>query len=374
MAISDLQLSLLAIGAAGVVGVFAYNKWQERKHRSHAERVFGSDHADVLIETPVPSAASQRPVASEERERIEPRLNDALVDESPAPESWGAVSDQPVAAEPPLNDIDPRVDCLVRLDAAEAVAGNDFWTLQHSVFELIDKPLRWFALDTARREWRVLDAHTAGSFQHFQAALQMADRRGPLSGGELVSFYEGLQKLCDRFLAVVEYPQREQIAQAATELDAFCAGVDAQIGVHLVPTEEAFSGSKLKALIEPAGLALQGDGHYHAEDGEGYTLFTLSNVEPGGFAVEEMAQLQTRGLTFTLDVPRVVDGVAAFDRMIALAIRLAQNLGGRIVDDNGVSLTEPALIKIRDTVATLQRQMLEHELAAGSATALRLFD
>ena len=50
MAISELQWSLIALGVAGVGGVFAYNKWQERKHRAHAERVFRQDHPDVLID------------------------------------------------------------------------------------------------------------------------------------------------------------------------------------------------------------------------------------------------------------------------------------------------------------------------------------
>ena len=39
---SDLQLSLIGLGIALVGGVFAYNKWQERKHRKLAERVFRS--------------------------------------------------------------------------------------------------------------------------------------------------------------------------------------------------------------------------------------------------------------------------------------------------------------------------------------------
>ena len=46
---SDLQLSLIGLGVALVGGVFAYNKWQERKHRKLAERVFRADHPDVLL-------------------------------------------------------------------------------------------------------------------------------------------------------------------------------------------------------------------------------------------------------------------------------------------------------------------------------------
>ena len=371
MPISDLQIALIALGAAGVAGVFGYNKWQERKHRTHAERVFRKDHPDVLIEPPgersAPSPAEVAPAPDlTPAERIEPVIGDAPVEEAPP-------LDQ-ADDDATLSDIDPRIDCIVRFEAAEPVSANEFWSAQRHAFELIDKPIRWFAREPSRGgAWRELDAHNAGRFQQFCCALQIADRRGPLSGGEMVSFFEGLQKLGDRFLAVVDYPQRETVLSDANAVDAFCAGVDAQIAVHVVAAQVPFAGSKLCGIVEAAGLQLRGDGQFHAEDGEGRTLFTVGNLEAALFAAEEMANLQTHGVTLTVDVPRVGEGVHAFDRMIGLALRLANSLNGEIVDDNRAQLSEPALLKIRQTVEQLQQQMAQHDIAAGSATALRLF-
>ena len=45
---SDLQLSLLGLGAVLVVGVWVYNKLQERKYRQAAEKVFRGEQADLL--------------------------------------------------------------------------------------------------------------------------------------------------------------------------------------------------------------------------------------------------------------------------------------------------------------------------------------
>ena len=369
MPISDLQLALIALGASGVVGVFAYNKWQERKHQAHAERVFRKDHPDVLIEppaerpAPAPAQVERAPDVTP-AERIEPLIGEAPAEQAPP------VDD---ADDATLPDIDPRIDCIVRLEAAEPVSGNEFWSAQRHAFELIDKPVRWFALEAPLGAWRELDAHNAGRFQQFCCALQIADRRGPLSGGELVSFLEGLQKLGDRFLAVVDYPQRETVLSDANAVDAFCAGVDAQIAVHVVASQTPFAGSKLAAIVEAAGLQLRGDGQFHAEDGEGRTLFTVGNLEAALFAAAEMANQQTHGVTLTVDVPRVAEGVHAFDRMVALALRLADSLNGEIVDDNRASLSEPALLKIRQTVVQFQQQMAQQGVPAGSATALRLF-
>ena len=46
---SELQLGLLAIGAAVVAGVFFYNKWQERRYRREVQAGFTSRHDDVLM-------------------------------------------------------------------------------------------------------------------------------------------------------------------------------------------------------------------------------------------------------------------------------------------------------------------------------------
>ncbi|HMV53021.1 MAG TPA: cell division protein ZipA C-terminal FtsZ-binding domain-containing protein [Rhodocyclaceae bacterium] len=370
MAISELQWSLIALGVAGVGGVFAYNKWQERKHRAHAERVFRQDHPDVLIDQ---GAERREPlVESDSTGETEGRIEPVIGDMPPA-EPAIAQESAAEAGHAGLPDIDPRIDCLVRFEAAEPVTGNDFWSAQRHAFELIDKPVRWFALDGSQGGWRVLDAHAAGRFQQFCCTLQIADRRGPLSGGEMVSFFEGLQQLGDKFLAVIDYPQRETVLADANQLDAFCAGVDAQIAVHVVASQSPFPGAKLAELAEHAGLQLRGDGQFHAEDGGGHTLFTLGNLEAALFASGEFDGLQTHGVTLTVDVPRVADGVAAFDRMIALGLRLANNLGGELVDDNRSRLAEPALLKIRDTIAQFQQQMAQQGIAAGSPTALRLF-
>lgn len=47
---SELQLGLIALGSIAVVGVLAYNTWQERKHRKLAEQMLAHGHADVLLD------------------------------------------------------------------------------------------------------------------------------------------------------------------------------------------------------------------------------------------------------------------------------------------------------------------------------------
>ena len=46
---TELQMGLIGLGATAVVGVLAYNKWQEYRHRKLAEAVLRPQHDDVLL-------------------------------------------------------------------------------------------------------------------------------------------------------------------------------------------------------------------------------------------------------------------------------------------------------------------------------------
>jgi hypothetical protein len=57
---TELQFGLLGLGAVAVIGVAAYNTWQEYKHRKLAQHVLDVEHEDVLL-TPADSAEPAEP-------------------------------------------------------------------------------------------------------------------------------------------------------------------------------------------------------------------------------------------------------------------------------------------------------------------------
>ena len=63
-----------------------------------------------------------------------------------------------------------------------------------------------------------------------------------------------------------------------------------------------------------------------------------------------------------------------FERMLAEGVAVAESMQGRIVDDNGVNLTENAVIAIRQHLDGLYSRLEQSGIAAGSATAARLFN
>ncbi|MCB1957403.1 MAG: cell division protein ZipA C-terminal FtsZ-binding domain-containing protein [Rhodocyclaceae bacterium] len=360
MAVSELQMGLIAAGVAAVVGVVAYNKWQESRHRRRAEKAFGADQPDVLLEPGL----------------REPGIGEAPRGDDVPPEAAQPVRDKmPGRASPGWpRDASELADCVVRIESIEALAAARMWSAAAESMGDVGKPLRWFGFDDASNQWIEIDKDSSSAHHWFAAVLQLVDRRGPVGDPELVRFFHGLQRVADQFLAVpADLPPRNEILARAQELDSFCASVDVQIGLNVVAREEAFPGTKIRALAESQGWVLQEDGAYLAADADGQTLFAMSNLDGGPFTPSDMKSMQTRGMTLLLDVPRTRNGLDAFERMLGSARQLADTLQGAVVDDNNAPFGDGEAQVIRGQIEHFQGRMSTRGLAPGGDVAQRLF-
>ena len=116
---TELQMGLIGFGAIIVLGVLAYNKWQESKHRKIADRMRTGLHADALLDESAAStvdggaeadatalfdtfsvsAHTAPPISRASSERIEPVLSVDLPDDRGIAEAL-----REIAAETPLNE------------------------------------------------------------------------------------------------------------------------------------------------------------------------------------------------------------------------------------------------------------------------------
>ena len=102
MALSEFQIALIGAGA-GVVGlVWAYNLWQERKHRQAADRLFKGDQDDVLLKDTNERLADDV-VTPAQNERTEPVLVEPTIHErvEPTIPQEPPEFEEPVIATPP---------------------------------------------------------------------------------------------------------------------------------------------------------------------------------------------------------------------------------------------------------------------------------
>ncbi len=354
---SELQLGLLAIGGVLVAGVFFYNKWQELKHRREAEASFSSRYEDVLMRS-AGEAQTGTPAASGTASdgRIEPGF-------SPA----GATGEGALARESTFSKI---LDLVVPIEAAQEVFGSAVLEAAATALADCSKPVIWEGFDEARAHWEVLRAD--GRYCMLRAGLQLVDRRGSAHAGDLIAFEAGVQQAAAAAGALATMPESAQALARAAELDSFCSDVDIQIALNVVSKNMAFTGTKMRALAEAAGLTLDDrDGRFVRRDGSGQVLYTLVNLEPIPFRSDSMKSLTTHGITLELDVPRAPRGT--FESLRKLAGGLARALEATIVDDNRQPLGSAAFEQIHGQLQAIYKSMEARGISAGSVLALRLF-
>lgn len=405
---TELQMGLIGLGAAAVIGVFGYNKWQESRHRKLAESLLKPAHEDVLLGGAAKEAPKARPVQRSEpeiatrkepvhHERVEPGMvaiesaADADFETAdvevasahePMPEPSEAappsifakaVEAELPAPELPPEILDPRIEFIVAMELVDPVSVQQVLHSQREVLQRLSKPVHWAGYNELTREWVRLQADNNFDVWRLRIGLQLANRLGPVSDGDLVVFTGAMQALADELMAVAEMPSI-RVRDQAVEIDRFSAEVDLEIGVNLVSKGSPFAGTKIRALAEAAGMVLGLDGLFTRYDDDGRPQFFLQNFETSQFSPETIRTMTTHGLTFLLDVPRVDHGERVFTQMVELAKRFSESLQGMLVDDNRQPLNDPQLDHIRrEFIAKPQARMADYQLPAGSAQALRLF-
>lgn len=384
---NELQIALIALGVALVVAVWLYNLRQERKQRARAEQMLPKVAPDVLMtgreEAPAPAVTPavapivhrEPTLAPPEAAAAAPSVDLPLAEATPA-EMDLLLDDMETESQPvmpiPAEWSDGQVDCLLRIEFLKPVAVTALWAEHAAWSGRIDKPIQWLGLDAQSGRWRSLLPQDPGAVVQLAAALQLVDRKGAVGAIALSAFIDGLHRLAQRFAGLVELPPPAPLLDRARDLDAFCAAVDLQLALHVLPLAGELAGARLKPLLDAAGLRLEGE-RFVATDADGAATFALSCQTATSFPLERLDTLSLSGLTFSLDVPRVANGAAAFEHMIGCAQQCAEALGGQLADAHRKPLAAATIAAIRSRIDELQGRMAAHGIPAGSVRALRLF-
>ena len=359
---SDLQSSLLVIGAVVIAGVYLYNWVQERGLQRRMQQAFGESHDDALLKAGVESVLADG--------RLEPQLvpQEPMAGEGAraqgAPRDPGAVHG---------GELDPALDFVAEIDADSPISDSVVSELLSKIASC-GKPVHVAGLDTRNEAWEDVVRGKGGRYARLRLALQLVNRAGVVNPAQLATFCDAVRACADKIPAAVACPDTHAALKTARDLDAFCAEVDVAVGVNVIaPDGSTFPGTAIRAAAEASGFKLEPDGVFHCRNDRHQTLFTLDNHEPAPFLPESIKGLTTSGITLLLDVPRVADGAEVLDRMIGIANSLTAALSGRLVDDNRTVLTEAGIARIKDQVRSIHAAMAGRSIPAGSARALRLF-
>jgi FtsZ-interacting cell division protein ZipA len=356
---SDLQLSLLVIGAVVVGAVYLYNWVQERSLHRRLQQAFGNAHADVLLKAGRESALGEG--------RVEPQLAPPEAERGRDAETGAS------AAAPAAAGFDALLDYVAEINGSNEITDVLIGELSSKIASC-GKPARITGFEPRSGSWEEVARGAGGRYTRLRLGLQLVNRAGAVNPAQLATFCDAVRQCADRVPAEAVCPDTQAALKGARELDAFCANVDVAIGVNVIAHEgAAFAGTRIRALAESAGFKLEPDGIFHFRDEHRQTLFTLDNHEPAPFLPESIKGISTRGVTLLLDVPRVAHGIEALELMFRIATGLATGLGGRVVDDNRALLSEAGAARIKEQLRSIHAAMAKQGVPAGGARALRLF-
>jgi FtsZ-interacting cell division protein ZipA len=359
---TDFQLALAGVAVVAVVLVIVYNRWQESKYRKRAERMFATDHHDVLIDS---------------GERVEPSLG-----ELPRGLEELDGTDSPVVSAP----IVPRsaesqsapalnadVDSIALILADKPISPDQYHPAIAQSMQL-HPGILWEGL--ASGLWQPVEAADDSHYRELRAGIQLASRDGPIDQATLQVFDEMVARFASEVNAVSQREALDAALKRAQMLDNFCADTDIEIAVNLVgKSGVTFAVTKVRGLAEAQGMTQADSGEFVMKDELGRVLFTLRNMDPAqppGIG-KQGANTYLTGLSFALDVPRVHNPARAFERMFNLALTFADVLQGEVVDDNKKQLTANGRKVIADTIAGIADRMVSIGVSPGGTIALRLY-
>lgn len=386
MRLSTLQIGLIVAGVLLVIGVLVYNALVERRIRRKIASTFDREGrpaaADMSRVEPSLRGAGSAPTSAQ-RASIVPDDDafaipmdavETLPDPGPptiAPTPKSAMADAlpPVGMQP---QPDPEIESVATLQPARPVGAA---ALAAGLHARLGKPLRWFGRRDGDAAWQRIATDTTGEFSEVAACLLLADRNGAASRAQLETFQRVIAELAPTLPAAWTAAPVEDEAARAEELDRLCAELDMQIGLTIQrPDGSGIPGTKLRGVAEAAGFRLAPSGRFECvHEDTGGVLYTLQGTRGEAFTLDTLRVATIPGVVLVLDVPRVPDPAKTFDQLKLAARRMAQTLGGELVDDNGRPLGDDKLASIRREVAHAAELLDRARIEPGSPRAHKLF-
>uniref|UniRef100_UPI003341A97E cell division protein ZipA C-terminal FtsZ-binding domain-containing protein n=1 Tax=Castellaniella defragrans TaxID=75697 RepID=UPI003341A97E len=331
---SDLQILLISIGLALIVAVVLYNWWQDWRVRRSMRTRFPEGERDPLMQ----DAPARR-----------------------EPGMWSGEHPAPADEGDDAAEADAVCEAVIDIAFGHPVPGETLGGALQSVARVGRKPVRIFAeTDGGRHRSRLRGDE---NYVSMQLAVVLANRSGPLTDIEWSHLWTLAQSLAERFDGVIEGPEQDAVLERARELDACCAGMDAQVGL-ILQLNQATGRQAIAEAATGVGFLPYGE-HWAWMAENGLPRFVLQ--------LEEASDQPYDRVDLVLDVPNSVPDDQAFSRMMAVGHDLAARLGASLLDDQGRLLSDSAAPAIDRQISGLYDQLDKAGFLAGTERAARVF-
>ncbi|SUA35741.1 ZipA, C-terminal FtsZ-binding domain [Neisseria zoodegmatis] len=420
---NETILIIIVLALVIILGVIAYNMYQENQYRQQVRRQFGHSDKDALLGSKtdfVRDGKSQDQTGVPLRPVRQKDISAPAFE--PKDDLFAAKVSQAAANKPDveIEYEDDFKESVIEPETKEADAAYDFKRVAAPVYsqtklhgkrklllDLHDLPkleLPWFdprfdymayislsepqELHTIPRlssrhrfqiagctmddRFQIAEPIPSVYYQGFIIGLQSISRSGLATTQELEQFGEQVNQFAEKMNGGLLLTDVETFLNVARPLDELCARVDQTIAMHLV-SRGTVSGVELRSAVEQLGFELGVDGAFHFPDEKGEPLFTIVTLDNSPFTSSLLDSQAYRGFSMLFDIPHVPAGEKQFNRFMDLAVKLSSNLGLDLVNDKLEELSTQWLKDVRSYVLARQDEMKKVGIEPSGQLAQRLF-
>jgi len=134
----------------------------------------------------------------------------------------------------------------------------------------------------------------------------------------------------------------------------------------------SWSTKDVEAVLINNGFLLSRDGLFFNYILDNRILFK-AQIPGVNLLTDDLQTLRVKSVLFALDVPLVPQELNPFSKMLETSKLIAQELDGRVLDDNNQVLELNSIDMIVAQLHPIYAMMEERQIPAGSASAARLF-
>ena len=323
----DLRLILIVVGAVAIIALLLHGLWTSRKERSSVFRDRPHKRLKQHREgTPGDEQETVHDVrAHQHSEPVEPSLGGLASGEVPPR--------QPEARPEPVRQPEP----VVAEDDQDPLLGGNFHQVADAEHE--DAPVSVKHVDAAPEP--VLKA---------EEPVTVA-----ASSPDVATEHEAEPVVEPVHADVTPQPEAEPAEAAPAEAPRKEALKETVLVLHVAAhAGGSISGEALLQGVLQAGFQFGEMNIFHRHlnpAGSGPVLFSLANmVKPGSFNPDTMANFSTPGVSIFMMVPSYGDAHQNFKLMLQSAQRIADDVGGVVLDDERRMMTPQKLEEYKDRV------------------------
>jgi hypothetical protein len=339
---NDLQTSLLFIGGALILGMLAYNYFQESRAKRQGALPRNVTEHDPLF---------QHDLRTEPTTEFNAVVQQAFFDHG-----------KEVGLDQALNiEMIDQIFCQVYVNFDTPLQASQIAQSLKELSHAGDKPVYVHVLLVGEEEsqWLAFDA-SYSAIATLRFSVLLANRKGALTAIAYSEFLNKVQMLSDTLGAHLEFPEMDNVVAKAECLDKLAVSLDTLLGLHAVLPGQLETVAIERILKEEAWHQ---EGRHWAKGEHHKRMATV--------VIHDL--LEKKVLSFSLDLPNCHDPVKALHQIADLAQRIASEHQGSVMDDVGRSLTSNSFNLIHNQMVERATSMHEKGFSPGSLASKLLF-